>query len=150
MDVIKDPLGSASSIFGIGSSIMEGNAADKVAKFKAKQIERNATAKRAQGTRQAQELKRQGSKAQSDMQAIMAAGGGSTTDAGAIEQKAKLEQITDYNALTALFEAEEQATGMDLAAKGVRLEGKMAKKKGQRKAIGTIMEDASSFFGFGL
>lgn len=128
--------------FNIGSSIAEGNAADKAARFKAKQVERNAIAKRAQGTRQTQEGLRQGRKLQSDAIAAMAAGGGSTTDVGAIEQKAKLKQATDYNALTALFEAEEQAKGMDLAAKGMRMEGKMAKKAGQRKAISTIMEDA--------
>lgn len=128
--------------FNVATAISEGNAADKALRFKAKQIERNATAKRAQGTRQAQEGFRFGKKSQSDMQAIMAASGGSTTDAGAIEQKAELESVTDYNALTALFEAEEQAKGMDLAAKGARMEGKMAKKAGQRKAIGTIMEDA--------
>ena len=130
----------ADTAFNVGSSIAEGNAADKAARFKAKQVERNAIAKRAQGTRQTQEGLRIGRKLQSDAQAQMSAGGGSTTDVGAIEQKAKLKSATDYNALTALFESEEQAKGMDLAAKGIRMEGKMAKKAGQRKALSTILE----------
>ena len=75
----------------------------------------------------------------SDSIAATAGMGGSTSDAGSIEQQAKLKQVTDANALTALFEAEEQAKGMDLAAKGLRMEGKMAKKAGQRKALGTII-----------
>ena len=140
MDSIKME-GMGPTIFSAGSSLIGGNAANKAAKFKAKQIERNAIAKRAQGTRQAQEGLRSGRKLQSDAQAQMAAGGGSTTDAGAIEQKTKLKQATDYNALTALFEAEEQAEGMSLAAKSIRAEGEMAKRKGQRKALGTVLSD---------
>lgn len=133
----------ADTAFNVGSSIAEGNAADKAARFKAKQVERNAIAKRAQGTRQTQEGLRLGRKLQSDAQAIMAAGGGSTTDAAAIEQKASLQQATDYNALTALFEAGEQAEGLDLAAQGIRVEGKAAKKAGQRKALSTILDSSS-------
>jgi len=140
------------AVFNAGSSIAEGNAAEKAAKFKAKQVERNAIAKRAQGTRQTQEGIRIGEKLQSDAQALMAAGGGSTTDAGAVEQKAKLQQATDYNALTALFEAEEQASGIDLAAQGIRAEGKMAKKAGQRQALSTLLskgDDAIKMIGGG-
>jgi hypothetical protein len=136
------------TMFSAGSSIAEGNAAEKAARFKAKQVERNAIAKRAQGTRQTQEGLRVGRKLQSDAIAAMAASGGSTTDVGAIETQAKLKQVTDVNALTALFEAEEQAKGMELAGKGIRMEGKMAKKAGQRKALGTIMEDADVIAGF--
>lgn len=128
------------TVFKAATAISEGNAADKAARFKAKQIERNAIAKRAAGTRTTQEGLRKGRVLQSDAIAQMAAGGGAF-DAGSIEQLAGLKQVTDYNALTALFESEEQAKGMELAAKGARMEGKMAKKKGQRKAIGTIMED---------
>lgn len=148
MDAEQFNLGS--TIFSAGSALAGGSAADKAARFKAKQIERNAIAKRAEGTRQTQEGLRIGRKLQSDAIAAMAAGGGSTTDVGAIEQQAKLKQVTDVNALTALFEAEEQAKGMDLAAKGVRLEGKMAKKKGQRQALSTIISsDAASDFLYG-
>lgn len=136
------------TMFNVGSSIAEGNAAEKAARFKAKQVERNAIAKRAQGTRQTQEGLRVGRKLQSDAIAAMAASGGSTTDVGAIETQAKLKQVTDVNALTALFEAEEQAKGMELAGKGIRMEGEMAKKRGQRKALGTIMEDADKIASF--
>jgi len=141
MDAVKDPLGAFSSIFSAGSALAGGSAADKTAKFKAQQIERNAKARRASGTRETQEGLRKGRVLQSDAIAQMAAGGGAF-DAGSIEQLAELKQTTDYNALTALFEAEEQAKGLDLAAKGVRIEGKMAKKKGQRKALSTILTGA--------
>jgi hypothetical protein len=141
MDSIKDPLGLGSTLFSSVSNLVGGGGADKAAKFKAQQIERNAKAKRASGTRQTQEGLRKGRVLESDAIAQMAAGGGAF-DAGSIEQLAGLKQATDYNALTALFEAEEQAKGMDLAAKSVRIEGKMAKKKGQRKALSTILTGA--------
>jgi len=142
MDSIKDPLSLGSTLFSSVSSLVGGGAADKAAKFKAQQIERNAKARRASGTRETQEGLRKGRALQSDAIAQMAAGGGAF-DAGSIEQLAELKQTTDYNALTALFEAEEQAKGLDLAAKGTRIEGKMAKKKGQRKALSTILTGAS-------
>lgn len=141
-------MGMGSTIFSTVSSLFGGS--DKAARFKAKQVERNAIAKRAQGTRQTQEGLRVGRKLQSDAQAQMAAGGGSTTDVGAVEQKAKLKQATDYNALTALFEAEEQAKGMDLAAKGIRMEGKMDKKAAQRQALSTLISsDTASDYMYG-
>ena len=54
--------GTGSSLMNIGSSIVGGNSAEKAKRYQAKQVERNATAKRAQGSRQTQELLRQGDK----------------------------------------------------------------------------------------
>ena len=137
-------LKGAGTILGAGSSILGGSAADKAMRFQAKQLERNAKATRAKGTRATQEGLRKGRVLESDAIAQMAAGGGGTD----IKGLADLKQVTDYNALAALFEAETQAEGLDLAAKGKRMEGKMARKKGQLGGLSTIMSGDTDFLSF--
>lgn len=114
--------------FGMAGDLVQGSADKSAANFEAAQMVRNAKARYAQGTRDTQEALRQGRVLQSNARAAMAAGGGVTTDPGAIEQLAKLKDVTDYNALSQLFQAKtEFGAGMTQAA-ARRMEGSRAKK----------------------
>jgi hypothetical protein len=120
---------------GMGGDILGGMAEEKSAKRDAAQMVRNAKARYAEGTRAAGETQRQGQRMLSDARAAMAAGGGTTTDAGAIEQQAKIQQATDYNALASLFEAETESDAMKYGAAVKRYEGKAAKRAGFMSAL---------------
>lgn len=129
----------ASTALKAGGSIMEGNAADQAAKFEAKQIEQNATARYAQGTREVDEALREGRIVASNARAAMAASGGLASDPGAIEHLAKINEEADYNALAALYSAETDVQGMQSQAAARRFEGKLAKKTSRIKALSTVI-----------
>ena len=113
-----------------GGQIAGGIQANRSAKFSSEQMDRNALAELAMGSRDAAEIRRQGDVMQSDARAAMAAGGGTTTDAGAIGTLGKLKQVSDYNALSALFGAQTKASSLRDAAKAKRYEGKAAQVAG--------------------
>lgn len=114
--------GTALSVMG---TLQEG-------KMQAAQYARNATAAFATGTRRAGEIRRQGDVLKSDAAAAMAAGGGVTDDVGAISTFAEIEQVVDYNALSALYEGETRAEDL-------RFAGKVAKSTSRAKAFSTVL-----------
>lgn len=114
-----------------GFGYFEGRQAKKAAEAEAKQIELAATARRAAGTQDAYDQKRIGEQVMSDAVAAMAAGGGGVSD----NIMAKIKTTTDYNVLSALFAGEQEAKGMDYAAKVKKFEGKMAKRMATARSI---------------
>lgn len=122
-------------------SILQGRDIDKLKRFEAAQLTKKAQAVKGAGSREAIEERRAGKILESNIRAAQAGAGGLTTDVGAIEQQAKAKEITDYNALAALFEAETVSDTLKLAAKGKRWEGKAAIKAGRRKALSTVISD---------
>lgn len=136
----------ASTVMSATSAYAEGSAEKKAADYEAEQLERAATAKIAEGSRQAYERRREGDIIESNARAAMAAGGGSTTDAGMVERLGDIGAQADYNVLSALFESEEEAQGIKEKAKVRRWEGRVAKRRGIAKALGTVMQGGSSFY----
>jgi len=63
-------------------------------RYQARRQDEAATKEYAKGTRQAREITRQGKVLESDIKAAQAAGGGVTTDAGAVSQVAKAKEVT--------------------------------------------------------
>ncbi|MCG7985066.1 MAG: hypothetical protein JAY90_20240 [Candidatus Thiodiazotropha lotti] len=124
------------------SRFMQARAAEKAAEFTAKQLERNAKARFAQGTRQAYEEQRQGRLMISNARAAMAGSGTSTTDAGATTQLANIKATADYNALSAVFGAKSEAQGIFEKAQAVRYEGKTKANAQRVKAVSTVLSDA--------
>lgn len=78
-------------------------------KSEASQIRKNASETRALGQRDARDARLEGDVILSNARAAMAAGGGSTTDAGAIKTLAQIEDRVEYNALGRLFESNLEA-----------------------------------------
>jgi len=135
------------TILGAAGAFSEGAAASKAKKFQAKQYERLAKQNIATGSRNAYEAARRGEELVSDMRAAMVAGGGSASDAGAIERLGKAAAETDYNVLAALYEGGTRADTLNLQASTSRWEGKMAKKKSQQKMFSTVLTGASDIYG---
>jgi hypothetical protein len=122
----------ASTLISIGAAGEEGEAIQAAKEFQAK-------TSYAAGTRKARETKRQGDILESGARAIMAAGGGSASDPGAIETTGKIGAETDYNALAAMYEGK---TGADIA----RYEGRVAKQAAKRRQISTLLSGGSQAF----
>lgn len=124
----------------LGSTALDMKAQNDEMKAKAALNERRAKASTATGQRKASEIRRKGRVLESDAKAIMAAGGGVTDDAGAIEQLADIANVTDYNQLAALYEG-------DTEAEGLRLENRYNKKITRTKQFATALSGASKAFG---
>lgn len=101
---------------------------------------RRANQAQASGQRRAIEVRRQGDQVQSDARAAMAASGGVTDDAGAIQQLADIQQAFDYNALSALYEGDSEARGLEI-------EDKFRKKISRTKQLATALSGASKAYG---
>lgn len=108
----------------------------------AAQHARAAKASYAEGTRKSAEIRRQGRVLKSDAAAAMAAGGGVTDDPGAIQQLSEIEQVVDYNALTALYEGSARA-------KELQRTGRAAAKAGRKRALATVIGSASKMYAMG-
>jgi hypothetical protein len=124
----------------LGSTALDMKAQNDEMKAKAALNERRAKASTATGQRKASEIRRKGRVLESDAKAIMAAGGGVTDDAGAIEQLADIANVTDYNQLAALYEG-------DTEAEGLRLENRYNKKITRTKQLATALSGSSKAFG---
>lgn len=119
--------------------IVSGIAEDKQNKFQAEQLEANAKASLAKGSRDAEQERRRGEILLSNARAAMAANGGITTDAGAVGNLAELQNVVDYNSLATLYEGENQATAQRTAAEGKRYAGKQARMRGYSGGLSSIM-----------
>ena len=123
-----------------GFGYFEGRQAKQAADAEAKQMQLAAIARRAAGTQDAYEQKKIGEQVISDATAVMAAGGGGMVD----NILADIKTTTDYNVLSALFAGEQEAKGLDYAAKLKKYEGKMAKRMATMRTIVNVGEEVGS------
>ena len=129
------------------AQLEEGRARDMAKRYEARQLVTKSKAEQAKGQREAIEQRRKGEIFLSDAIAAAAAGGGVTTDAAAIEDIAKVNQAIDYNALSALYDAELEAQTLRQQAKSRVWEGKLARKASYRAAHSTMMDTAADAMG---
>lgn len=134
---------TGSVLSGLGQ-MQAGKAADKNAKFQAAQLEQQAGQERASSQRVAIEERRRAAIAASNARAAAAASGGKATDPTVLNIQGALAGQGEYNALTALFEGEERARGLNLQAAGKKFEGKQAKKAGMIGGMSTIIGGTGS------
>ena len=123
-----------------GFGYFEGRQAKQAVDAEAKQMRLAATARRAAGTQDAYEQKKIGEQVTSDAIAAMAAGGGGMVD----NILADIKTTTDYNVLSALFAGEQEAKGLDYAARLKQYEGKMAKRMATMRTIVNVGEEIAS------
>jgi hypothetical protein len=126
-----------SIVSGLGQ-IQAGRAANVSAKFQAAQAQQQAGQERATAQRVAIEERRKANIALSNAQAAAAMSGGGTLDPTVMRLTGGLAQQGEYNALSALFEGEERARGMELGAAAKRMEGKQARRSGMIGGLSTI------------
>lgn len=135
-----------STLLGVYGKYKEGREAKKAADFEAGQLEEQASARLATGTRQAYETRRQGDIVSSDARAAMAAMGGTTTDAGAVEQLAALDTVTDYNVLATLYDARTESEGLRKQAEATRKSGRIKERAGKFAAASTLIQGGAAVF----
>lgn len=145
---MADPvtLTAASTVLSAGSQLAGGIAEDRAASYESKQLRRQANARYAQGTRDAYEASREGEIVESNAVAAMA-GGGASFDAGMAERVGEIREVSDYNALAALYDAETESRGIRAQARQVRKSGQRALASGVIRAGSTALDGASKIFG---
>lgn len=136
-------LAVAKTALGAFSSIKQGNAQKKASDEEAKQIEMNAIARYATGTREAYEATRAAKRVESNARAAQASSGGVSTDEGALEQRAKIASEGNYNALASIYDATVEAKGEQRKADATRREGRRARTAGRMGALSTVISGAS-------
>ncbi len=133
-----------STVASAAGSIMSGNAEASASRFQARQMNQQADQERAASQRVALEQRRQAGLAISRANAVGAASGAGGTDIENIE--ADLAGEGEYNALSALYQGEERARGLQMGA-GARLyEGANAKRAGLMGAGTGILKGAGDIY----
>lgn len=144
-------LATIATVVSTGSSILSGlgqmqagRAANANAKFQAAQLEQQAGQERASAQRLAVAERRRSAIMQSNAQAAAAASGGSATDTTVLNLIGDIAKEGEFNALSALFEGEERARGLQLQSATARMEGKRTQKQGMFSGISTIVGGVTS------
>lgn len=139
---MAEALAIGGKVIGGAGSILGGFAKSKSLKGEAKQLDANAGLERAMSQREAMEERRQARLLNSRALAVAAASGGGADDPTVVNIMADIEGEGEYRALTALFNGEASARGLENQARAKRVSARNAK-------IGGIIEGASSLLGAG-
>jgi hypothetical protein len=140
-------MAAASTVMSAVSSQQQGAAADRAATFRAEQLEQAAGQERAGAQRAAMEQRRQGRLALSRLQAIAGGGG---LDPTVVTLAGRLAGEGEYRALSALYEGEERALGMEMQGEAARYEGRLARRAGNMRALSSVVSFAGSSQGSAL
>lgn len=133
----------ASTFLEAASSYSQGRSAQRSKDAQALQMDYAAGQERAASQRTAAEQLRAARLAQSRLQALAMGGG---TDVGVVNLAAGIAGEGEYRALTALYEGEERAKGMEYGADVARAEGKDAKRAGTIGAFTSILSGVGSMY----
>ncbi len=139
-------LAVAGSALSAGSTIIGANSEAKELRSQASQLEAQAGLERASSQRQAIDEKRQARLASSRALAVAAASGAGADDPTVVNAIAGIEGEGEYRALTALYNADQEALGMEAQAKANRRAAKATKTAGLLKGAGTILSAGSSLY----
>lgn len=134
-------------LLSAGGTIIGAKGEAKELRKQADQLEVKAGQERAASQRRAIEQKRQADLLSSRAIAVAAASGASVDDPTVLNILADIEGEGEYRALTALYEGEDEARGLEFEARARRREAKNTKKAARFKAAGSIIGAGSSIFG---
>lgn len=129
-----------------GGSIISANSKANDLRFQAAQLDAQAGLKRASSQREAINEKRQARLAMSRGLAVAAASGGGADDPTVVNALAGIEGEGEYRALTALYNGDQEAIGMEAQADQNRKGAKAAKTAGLIGAAGTVLSAGASMF----
>ena len=133
----------AATVFSALGANRAGNDQDRAANFQAQQLDQQAGQTRASAQRAAIDERRQATLAQSRLQAVTGGAGGDPT---IVNLSANLAGEGEYRALSALYESEERAVGMEQQAMAARYQGKQAKRAGTINAITSLVGGGSKLY----
>lgn len=147
---ILQGVGGLMAGFGARSA---GKAEQAAAQFQAAQLQQNAVQAVAASQRAAAEERRKAQLVASRALAVAAASGGSASDVSVQNIIADLDSEGAYRAMVALYEGEEKARQLGMAAQGKLYEGELVAKAGRQKqaaytiaGIGSMATGAGSLF----
>ena len=131
----------ASTVFSVAGQQSEGRAAQQAANFEAAQRDQAAGQTRASSQREAEDQRRQARLVNSKLQANAGGGG---LDTGVVNMAADITGEGEYRALSALYEGEESARGLEMGADQARARGKAARKAANFKTVSTLFSAGSN------
>lgn len=159
-DVLHD-FGTAGLVAGIigsvvsaGGSLLGGSQDNAAAQaqaqaqeIQAQQLAQNAGQERAAAQQNAIEERRKARLARSRNEAVAAASGGSASDPTVLAINEGLAGQGEYNALTALYQGEARAQGLEADAAAARYSAKQARRAGRSAQAGSVFGATTSLLG---
>lgn len=136
-------LTAGSTVMGIMGERAQGKAAAAAGAYERAQYEREAKSRFARGTRDAYEARQQGRRAVSDARAAMAGSGGVTDDAGMTRMAGDIKSRSNYNALSALYDAQTEAQGLRAQGRAADYRGRTALRASRGRMIQTLLSGGS-------
>lgn len=140
------PLMIAGTVMSAQSQKQAGKEQAQALNYQAEQMRVNAGQERAAAQRDAEEQRRGARLAGSRATALVAAGGGDTTDPTVVDILSGIDGEGEYRALTAMYQGEERARGLESGAAARSFEAKAAKRQANSQAIGTLFSGFSKAF----
>lgn len=136
----------AGTALSAGGSIIGANDEAREMRREAAQLETQAGLERASSHRAAMEEKRQSRLAASRARAVAAASGAGVDDPTVVNLIAGIEGEGEYRALSALYEGDQKALGMEAEAAARRRGAKSTKRAGLIKGASTILSGGASLY----
>lgn len=137
---------AAGTAISAGGSIIGANSEAKELRSQADQLDANAGLERASSQRAAIDERRQARLVASRGLALAAASGGGADDPSVVNALAGIEGEGEYRALTALYNGDQSAAGMEADAAAKRRGAKSVKTAGLIKAAGSILSTGASVY----
>lgn len=131
----------AGTLLNAAGTLRQGEEAKQVADYNAAQMNIQAGKDRAMSQREAEESRRQGRIAQSNLAARAAASGGwgGIADPGAVRRSMDIAERDELNALSILYNGESSAVNLENQAELTRHQGREARKASQIAAISSVL-----------
>lgn len=141
---MAEALAIGGSVLKAGGTIFSSRSQAKSLKKEARQLDTQAGLERASSQRESIEERRQSRLLSSRGLAVAAGSGGGADDPTVVNLLANIEGEGEYRALTALYNGDQRALGLEGEAKARRKEAKNVKTAGLINAASTLIGAASS------
>jgi hypothetical protein len=138
---------AVSTVLGAVGQRKQAKDEQRANEFQAAQFDQNAGQARASAQREAVEQRRQARLANSTLRARAGGGGADPT---IVRLSQDIAGEGELRALTAMYEGEERARGMETAATGKRMGGAAAAQAGNIGAFSTVLGGVGSMYSNGL
>lgn len=153
IQVVGTVLSAAGQLKAGGAAKRAGRERRKVSQFEARQLEQQAGQAVASAQRGAMEEQRRADLMSSRALALAASGGGGVDDPTMVSLFSDIESEGAYRAGISLYQGEEEARKLKMAATAKRMEGEIAARGGEEQqqaynlaAMGSLIEGASSLY----
>lgn len=132
-------------ISGVGG-IIGANENAKQLSYQADQLDRNAGNTRASSQRSSIDQRHKTDLASSRALALAAASGGGASDPTVVNNIAAIDGEGEFRALSALYDGDQEALGMEDKGKALRAEASNGKKAAWFNAAGSILKAGSTLY----